>query len=86
MLEGRTLQSPNAQLSYLQFLVEILDVCREPQTRSQLISLTGISLKRLHYHLKHLVKQNLIKFHHRKRTYVTTEKGLRFLQMYKKLE
>ena len=79
---GETLQSPNTQQSYLQVLVGILDLCREPQNRTQLICLTGISLRRLHFYLKLLVKQKLVKFHRRKRTYVTTEKGLRFLRMH----
>jgi len=80
------LQSEGMQRSYLQVLEEILFACREPKARIQLISETGVSMRKLHFYLKDLLKQDFVKFHRRKRTYVTTEKGLKFLQLHRRLE
>ena len=64
----------------MQVVSEILDVCREPKSKVQILEETGFSMRHLHFCLKHLLKQNLVKLHHRKKTYVTTEEGLRVQQ------
>jgi predicted transcriptional regulator len=74
------LQSSNTQLSHLQVLIGILDVCREPQSKVQILEETGVSMRHLGFCLKYLLKQDLVKLHHIKKTYVTTEKGLRIRQ------
>ena len=80
-LEGLALQSLTTNgRSHLQVVSEILDVCRVPKTKVQILGETGLSMRHLHFCVKHLLKQNLIKFHCRKRTYVTTQKGLRIRQ------
>jgi len=79
------LQSSCKQQSHLQGLIEILDVCRKPQTRVEIIQETGVSMRHLHFCLKHLLKQNLVKLHHRKKTYVTTEEGLHYLRIRQQL-
>jgi predicted transcriptional regulator len=61
--------------------MEILDVCREPKAKTQIMHEAGITLKKLQYCLKQLMKQNMIQFNHRKKTYTTTKKGLRHLQL-----
>ena len=66
--------------SHLQVVSEILDVCREPKTKAQMLEETGLSMRHLHFCLKYLLKQNMVKFHCRKRTYATTEEGLRVHQ------
>jgi predicted transcriptional regulator len=60
---------------------EILDVCRVPKTKVQILEHTGLSMRHLHFCLKHLLKQNLVRLHHRKKTYTCTEKGLRYLEV-----
>ena len=65
----------------MQILNEILYVCREPQVKTQVMSEVDISLRLLQWCLKQLVKQDMVRLHHRKQTYVTTEKGLRYLQL-----
>lgn len=72
--------SLNTHRNRLQGFSEILDVCREPRTKVQIIEETGMSMRHLHFCLKYLLKQNVVKFHHRKKTYVTTEEGLRIWQ------
>ncbi len=80
------MQFQGIQRNHLQILQEILDACKEPKARTQLISETGVTMKKLQFCLRQLMKQNMVKFHHRRKTYLTTEKGLRYLQMHKKLE
>ena len=78
--KGIDVTSPSTQRNHLQVLSEILYVCKEPQTKVQIIEETGLSMRQLHFCLKYLLKQNMVKFHHRKRTYMTTKEGLRIQQ------
>ena len=74
-------QSQSVVRSHLELLTEILELCREPKAKTQIMHETDITLKKLQYCLKQLMKQNMIEFHHRKKTYTTTENGLRHLQL-----
>ena len=66
--------------SHLQVVSEILDVCRVPKTKVQMLEETGLSMRHLHFCLKYLLKQNMVKLHHRKKTYTTTQEGARIQQ------
>jgi len=59
---------------------EILYVCRVPKTKIQLLEETRLSMRHLHFCLKHLLKQGMVRCHYRKKIYETTEEGLRILQ------
>jgi predicted transcriptional regulator len=74
------LRSLNARGGHLRDFTEILDVCMLPRTKFQILEETGMSLRHLHFCLKFLLKQSLVKYHYRKRTYVTTDAGLRLQQ------
>ena len=74
------MRSSDTEWNDLQVFSEILYVCREPHTRIQILEETGLSMRRLNFCLKYLLKQNLVRYHYRKGTYVTTEAGLRLLQ------
>ncbi len=76
------MQSRGVRRNHLQDFIEILDVCMLPRTKFQVLEETGMSMRHLHFCLKYLLKQDLVKFHHRKMTYVTTGKGLRYLQLF----
>ena len=76
----KTLRSLNAHGGHLQDFTAILDVCMIPITKFQIIQDTGMSMRHLHFCLKYLLKQNMVRYHYRKKTYVTTDKGLRVLQ------
>ncbi len=43
-------------------------------------------LKCFFFYLKHLMKWNLISFHHRKNTYMTTQRGKSYTDMVRVLE
>ena len=76
----KALRSLNVHGGHLQDFTEILEVCREPLTKFQLLKETGMSMRHLHFCLKYLLKHNLVKYHYRKGTYTTTEAGLRLQQ------
>ena len=80
------MKSQSVRRNQLQDIVEILDVCMKPQSRVQILEETGFSMRHLHFCLKHLLKQNLVRFHHRKKTYVITGKGLRYLQLFAEVQ
>ena len=82
LLAGMFLQSQIIQRNHLQLLAEILDACTEPQVKTQVMHETGISLRQFQYCLKQLMKQRMLEMHHRKKTYATTEKGKRYLQLW----
>ena len=86
LLKGKLLHSQTVKRNHLQILTEILSVCREPQVISHVMHETDTSLKKLQFCFKELMKQGMVVFHHRKRTYVTTEKGLRYLQVWANLK
>jgi predicted transcriptional regulator len=65
--------------------VEILNVCREPKVKTQVMYETDITLKKLQFCLKQLMKQDMLEFHHRRKNYATTDKGLRYLQIWTEL-
>ena len=77
----KALRSLDAHGSYLQDFTEILDVCMIPITKFQIIQETGMSMRHLHFCLKYLLKQHLVRYHYRKKTYETTDKGLRIKQL-----
>ena len=79
------MQSQGVHRNHLQGIVEILAVCMKPKTKVQILAETGTSMRHLHFCLKFLLKQNLVRLHHRKKTYVTTEKGLGYLQVHQQL-
>jgi predicted transcriptional regulator len=76
----KALRSLNARGGHLQDFTEILDACLIPRTKFEIIQDTGMSMRHVHFCLKYLLKQNLVKYHYRKRTYVITEEGLRIQQ------
>ena len=53
-----------------------------PRTKFEILEETGMSMRHLHFCLKYLLKQNLVRYHYRKGPYVTTGKGLRYLQLF----
>ena len=76
------MQSQGVRRNHLQDFTEILDVCILPHTKFQILEETGMSMRHLHFCLKYLLKQSLVRYHYRKGTYVTTGKGLRYLQLF----
>ena len=67
--------------SHLQVIAEILNVCRQPQVETAVLFEANISDRLFRHCLKQLLNQNMLELHGRKKTYSTTSKGLRYLQL-----
>lgn len=72
--------------SLLQILAEILDLCRKPQVKTRVMYRANLSYKSLQHNLTRLRKNGLLESHSSKETYLTTEKGLTFLQRWAELQ
>ena len=80
-LERKFLQAQSFKRSHLQVIAEILDVCRQPQVKTTVLCEANISDRLFRYCLQQLLKQNMLELHGRNKTYSTTSKGLRYLQL-----
>ena len=67
--------------SHLQVIAEILNVCRQPQVETTVLCEANISERLFRYCLEQLLNENMLELHGRKKTYSTTSKGLRYLQL-----
>jgi predicted transcriptional regulator len=72
--------------SHLQNFFEILDLCRKPQVKTRIMYRANLSYRSLQHYLTHLQKYELLERHHSEETYLTTEKGLKFLQRLAELQ
>jgi predicted transcriptional regulator len=80
-LERKFLQAQSCKRSHLQVIAEILDVCRQPQVETTVLCEANISDRLFRYCLQQLLNQDMLELHGRKKTYMTTSKGLRYLQL-----
>jgi predicted transcriptional regulator len=80
-LERNFLPAQTCKRSHLQVIAEILDVCRQPQVKTKVLCEANISDRLFRYCLQQLLKQNMLQLHGRNKTYSTTSKGLRYLQL-----
>ncbi|NIR87535.1 hypothetical protein GWO13_08265 [Candidatus Bathyarchaeota archaeon] len=69
-----------------EIIAEILSLCKEPQTKTRVMYGTNLSYKMLQRHLSKLQSQGFLEVHHSLTKYVTTQKGLDFLQRWKELQ
>ena len=71
--------------TYLGIMAEILSFCREPQTKTRVMYHSNLSWKALQKHLCILESEGLLQVHHSPIKYVTTQKGLRFVEVWSQL-
>jgi predicted transcriptional regulator len=69
-----------------EILAAILKFCRKPQSKTRIMLETNMSYRMLQRHLRELQRCQLLEVHHSREKYVTTEKGLRFLQKWVDLQ
>jgi predicted transcriptional regulator len=70
----------NSRRDPSQIIAEILDLCLKPQTKTRIMCKINLSYRQLQTYLHKMQKTSLLKSHHSRQKYITTEKGLRFLQ------
>jgi predicted transcriptional regulator len=76
------LQRLGSRRSHRQIFAEILDLCKKPRVKTHIMYRANLSYRSLQHYLMHLQKYGFLEVHHSKEKYSTTEKGLKFLQMW----
>jgi predicted transcriptional regulator len=71
--------------SRTQIMAEILNLCREPQTKTRVMYKTNLSTMMLKEYLSFLQLSGLLEIHHSRSKYAATEKGLKFLEKWREL-
>jgi len=65
--------------SQFEIMAEILNLCRQPQTRTRVSMETCLSWKTSDRYLSYLLERKFLETHHSSIEYVTAEKGHEFL-------
>jgi predicted transcriptional regulator len=85
--EGMIFMFPhNSKRDRLQIFAEILELCRKPQAKTQVMHKANLSYTILQDCLMQLQKRKLLEVHQSKTKYLTTEKGREFLQKWTALQ
>jgi predicted transcriptional regulator len=69
----------------LEIMVDILSLCKRPQTKTKVMYGTNLSWLMLQKYLSQLESLGLLEVHHSLTKYATTEKGLKFVEKWKEL-
>lgn len=69
----------------LEITAEILSLCKEPRTKTQVMYGANLSWGLLQKYLSKLQSKKLLEVHHSRTQYVTTRKGLRFVKKWREL-
>ena len=70
----------------VEIMAEILGLCSEPQTKTQVMYGTNLSWKMLQHYLSQLQSLALLEVHGNSTKYVTTPRGLEFVEKWRELE
>jgi len=73
------------QRNHLEIMAEILSLCKKPQTKTRVMYGTNLSYKMLQKYLSQLQSRGHLEVHHSLPKYVTTRKGLKFLEKWAEL-
>jgi len=74
-----------ARRTYIGIMAEILSFCGKPQTKTRVMYHSNLSWKALQTHLSMLESEGLLQVHYSPIKYVTTQKGLRFVEIWSQL-
>ena len=67
-------------------MAEILSLCKQPQSKTKVMYKTNLSWKLLQKYLARLQSRGFLIVHHSPIKYVTTQKGLDFLEHWRELK
>jgi len=73
------------QRNSLEITAEILSVCEQPQTKTRVMYRTNLSWQMLQKYLSQLQSLGLLEVHHSLTRYVTTPKGIKFVEKWREL-
>jgi len=74
-----------AKRTNLEITAEILNFCKQPQTKTHVMYSTNLSWQMLQKYLSQLQSLGLLEVHHSVTKYATTEKGLKFVEKWREL-
>ncbi len=69
----------------IEIMADILGLCSEPQTKTKVMYGTNLSWKMLQHYLAQLQSLGLLEAHGNSTKYVTTERGLKFVEKWREL-
>jgi predicted transcriptional regulator len=75
-----------AKRSQFKILAEVLELCRKPTAKTQIMHKTNMSYSGMQKFLRHLLKLELLRSSDGSTKYITTEKGLVFIRRYAGLQ
>jgi predicted transcriptional regulator len=70
----------------LEIVAEILGLCLKPQCKTRVMQRSNLSWKLADEYLSYLQERGLLDVHHSAIRYVTSQKGLAFLEKWARLE
>jgi predicted transcriptional regulator len=70
----------------VEIMADILSLCSEPKTKTHVMYGTNLSWKMLQYYLSELRSRKFLELHGKSKRYVTTKRGLRFVEKWKELK
>jgi predicted transcriptional regulator len=68
-----------------EIIAEILNLCKQPQKKTQVMYKTNLSWSMLQRYLSQLLSKGFLEIHHSHIKYATTSKGLKFLDKWREL-
>jgi len=75
-----------AKRNCLEIIVEILSLCKQPQTKTRVMYDTNLSWRMLQKYLSQLQSRGLLEeVHYSVTNYATTRKGLKFVEKWREL-
>ena len=70
----------------VEIMADILGLCSEPKTKTQIMYGTNLSWKMLQHYLSELQSRKLLQIQGKTKTYLTTKKGRKFGEKWKELK
>ena len=69
----------------LEIIAEILGLCRKPQNKTRVMHRANLSWRMVQRYLSQLQSQGFLEVQHSPIKYVTTQKGLKFVEKWREL-
>ncbi len=70
----------------VEIIADILGLCSKPKTKTHVMYGTNLSWKMLQNYLSELQSRKLLENHNKSKTYVTTKRGLEFVEKWRELK
>jgi predicted transcriptional regulator len=77
-----TTKKNNAYRHKQEIILTILNASRAPKTKTKIIYESMISSEQCNEYLEELINQGLLQYNQIKGTYISTTKGLKFIELY----